>query len=103
LRGVNEARRAALVLSREIPGTGEAALLAPVESCNILSDSVPGGEIRNARARIRQLRNMDLLARDVVGAVAELQRVIATARARVALSLLVAARGRQWRRCRRSL
>ena len=72
---------AALIRSDEMPGLRDAALLSPVDSRNILSDIVPGGEIRNARARIRQLRNKVLLGRDVVGAVAELQRIIAAARA----------------------
>ena len=70
-----------LILTDDIPDPRDTALLSLVDACNILPDIFPGGEIRNAGARIKQLRNMDLLGRDVVGAVAEIERVIVAARA----------------------
>ncbi|MDE0342724.1 MAG: GPP34 family phosphoprotein [Deltaproteobacteria bacterium] len=71
----------ALILSDEIPDPRDVALLSLVDACNILTDIFPGGELKNAGTRIKQLRNMDLLGRDVVGAVAEIERVIVAARA----------------------
>ena len=71
----------ALILSDEIPDPRDVALLSLVDACNILPDIFPGGEFKNAGTRIKQLRNMDLLGRDVVGAVAEIERVIVAARA----------------------
>lgn len=71
----------ALILSDEIPDPRDVALLSLLDACNILPDIFPGGEVKNAGARIKQLRNMDLVGRDVVGAVAEIERVIVAARA----------------------
>ena len=70
-----------LILSDGIPDPRDIALLSLVDACNILPDVFPGGEVKSAGARIKQLRNMDLLGRDVVGAVAEFERVIVAARA----------------------
>ena len=74
-------RMEALLLSDEIPDPRDTALLSLVDACNILPDLFPGDAVKNASARIKQLRNMDLLGRDVVGAVAEIERVIVAARA----------------------
>lgn len=74
-------RLKALLLSDEIPDPRDTALLSLVDACNILPDLFPGDAVKNAGARIKQLRNMDLLGRDVVGAVAEIERVMVAARA----------------------
>lgn len=79
-REVKERIRA-LILSDEIPDPRDVALLSLLDACNILPEIFPGREVKNAGARIKQLRNMDLLGRDVVGAVAEIERVIVAARA----------------------
>lgn len=71
----------ALIFSDEIPDPRDIALLSLVDACNILPDIFPGGEAKGAGVRIKQLRNMDLVGRDVVGAVAEIERVIVEARA----------------------
>ena len=70
-----------LILSDDIPDPRDVALLSLVDSCNILPDIFPGGETQGAGVRIKQLRSMDLVGRDVVAAVAEIERVIVTARA----------------------
>lgn len=70
-----------LILTDDIPDPRDTALLSLVDACNILPDIFPGGEIRKAGARIKHLRNMDLIGRDVVGAVAEIERVIVEMRA----------------------
>ena len=79
-REVKERIRA-LILSDEIPDPRDVALLSLLDACNILPHIFPGGEVKKAGARIKQLRNMDLVGRDVVGAVAEIERVIVAARA----------------------
>ena len=79
-RGIEE-RMKALILSDEIPDPRDVALLSLLDACNILPDIFPGGEVKNSGARIKQLRNMDLVGRDVVGVVAEIERVIVAARA----------------------
>ena len=62
-RGVQEIKKRmkALILSDEIPDPRDVALLSLVDACNILPDVFPGGEIKNASARIKQLRNMDMV------------------------------------------
>ena len=80
VREVKE-RIKALILSDDIPDPRDVALLSLVDACNILPDVFPGGEVKSAGARIKQLRNMDLLGRDVVSAIAEIERVIVAARA----------------------
>ena len=72
----------ALILSDEIPDPRDIALLSLVDACNILPDIFPGDVIESAQARIKQLRNMDLPGRDVVGAVAEIERIIVASHAR---------------------
>ena len=73
----------AIILSDDIPDPRDTALLSLVDACNILPDVFPDGEIKNAGGRIKQLRNMDLLGRDIVGAVAEIERVIVASGAQV--------------------
>ena len=73
-----------LVLSDDIPDPRDTALLCLVDACNILPDIFPGDELQGAGVRIKQLREMDSLGRDVVTAIAEIERVIVAARAHVA-------------------
>ena len=70
-----------LVLSDEIRDPRDTALLCLVDACNILPDIFPGDELLGAGERIKQLREMDSLGRDVVAAVTEIERVIVAARA----------------------
>ena len=70
-----------LILSDDIPDPRNTALLSLLDACGILPDIYPGGEFKNAGARIRQLRNMDLVGRDVFNAVADIERAIVTTRA----------------------
>ena len=80
VREVKE-RMKALVLSDEIPDPREVALLSLVDAANILPDVFPDGEIQGAGVRIKQLRKLDMLGRDVAAAVAEFERAIVHARA----------------------
>ncbi len=72
----------ALVLSDEMPDPRDIALLSLADACNILPDIFPGDVIESGQARIKQLRSMDLPGRDVVGAVAEIERIIVASHAR---------------------
>lgn len=71
----------AFILSDDIPDPRDVALISLVDACNILADIFSRGEVKNAGARIKQLRNMDLVGRDVVRTVADIERVIVVARA----------------------
>ena len=50
-------------------------------SCGILPEIYPDIEFKSVGARIKQLRNMDLVGRDVFNAVTDIERAIVTARA----------------------
>ncbi len=70
-----------LILSDDIPDPRDIALLSLLDSCGILPDIYSGGEFKSTGVRIRQLRNMDLVGRDVFNDVADIERAIVTARA----------------------
>ena len=70
-----------LIRSDDIPDPRAAALLSLLDACGILLDIYPGGESKSAGVRIKQLRNMDLVGRDVFNTVADIERAIVTARA----------------------
>ena len=74
-------RMKALILTDEIPDPRDIALLSLVDACNILPHIFTGGEAKGAGVRIKQLRSLDLVGRDAVGAVAEIERAIVAARA----------------------
>ena len=58
----------------DIPHPRDVALLALADACQILPDLFPGRKIE--RARIEQLRRMDLIGREVAGTIADIQRTI---------------------------
>lgn len=64
-------------LSDDIPHPRDVALVALAEACQILPDLFPGRKIE--RARIEQLRRMDLIGREVAGTIADIQRTIVRA------------------------
>lgn len=70
-----------LILSDDIPDPRDIALLSLLDSCGILPEIYPDVEFKSAGARIKQLRNMDLVGRDVFNAVTDIERAIVTARA----------------------
>jgi len=73
------------VLSDEIPTPRDLALLSLVDACDILPDLFPDRELKEERAKIAQLRKMDLIGREVAGTIAEIQRdIIQAARAEAA-------------------
>lgn len=71
--------------SDNIPDPRDIALIALLDACDLLPDLFPAQEIKQCRARIEQLRLMDLIGRELAGAIADIERtIIAALRARSA-------------------
>lgn len=71
--------------SDDIPDPRDIALIALLDACDLLPDLFPAQEIEQCRARIEQLRLMDLIGRELAGAIADIERtIIAALRARSA-------------------
>ena len=85
--GAERAIRARIedVLADDIPDPRDVALIGLVDACQILPELFPEDEIRKAAPRIRLLRRMDLIGREVAGTIAEIQRtLVQAAKARAA-------------------
>lgn len=65
--------------SGDIPDPRDVALIALLDACDILPDLLPVREIERCRPRIEQLRRMDLIGREVAGAIADIERMLALA------------------------
>ena len=63
----------------DIPDPRDVALICLVDSCNILPTIFSKREIDRAERRIEQLRKMDLIGREMAGAIADIERAIAIA------------------------
>ena len=74
-------RIADVLFSDEIPDPKDVALICLVDSCNILQTIFSKREIGRAGPRIEQLRKMDLIGREMAGAIADIERAIAIAAA----------------------
>ena len=73
------------VLSDHIPHPRDVALISLVDACEILPDLFPDRDVAAFGPRLRLLRMMDLIGREVAGTIAEIQRtVVREARARAA-------------------
>ena len=73
------------VLSDDIPDPRDVALIGLVDACQILPELLTGEEIEKAAPRIRLLRRMDLIGREVAGTIAAIQRtLVQAAKARAA-------------------
>ena len=62
--------------SDDIPDPRDIALISLLDACDILPDIFPGREIEQCRPRIEQLRRMDLIGREVAGAITDVERTI---------------------------
>ena len=83
-QGISRRIRAVLH-SDGIPDPRDIALIALLDACDLLADVFPAAEIEQCRARIEQLRLMDLIGRELAGAIADIERtIIAALRARSA-------------------
>ena len=70
-----------VLFSDEIPDPRDVALICLVDSCNILRTIYSKREIDRVEPRIEQLRKMDLIGREMAGAIADIGRAIAIAAA----------------------
>ena len=92
-------RIADVLHSDDVPDPRDAALVSLLDACDVLPDVFPGREVERCRPRIEQLRKMDLIGREVAGAITDTERTIALAirsrwaRARRVLLHLCAAGG----------
>ncbi len=74
-------RIADVLFSEEIPDPRDVALICLVDSCNILQTIFSKREIDRVEPRIEQIRKMDLIGREMAGAIADIERAIAIAAA----------------------
>lgn len=65
-----------VVLSDDIPDPRDVVRIALADACSIFPEVLSEREIRQATPRIRQLRIMDLIGREVAGATAAIQRTL---------------------------
>ena len=61
-----------LLHSDDIPDPRDVALICLVDACDMLGGIFPDGEIEQCRPRIDQLRKMDLIGRELAGAIADI-------------------------------
>ena len=74
-----------VVLADDIPDPRDVARVSLVDACGVFSEILSEREFKQATPRIRQLRIMDLIGREVAGAIAAIQRTMLMAvRARLA-------------------
>lgn len=71
-----------VLLSDEIPAARDVALICLVDACGILRYILADREVESVGPRVEQLRKMDLIGREVAGAIADIEHFIAIAAAR---------------------
>ena len=62
-----------VLLSDDIPDPREVALIGLVDACDLLGDIFPERNIDRLRPRIEQLRKMDLIGRELAGAISDIE------------------------------
>ncbi len=72
-------RIAGVLLSDDIPDPRDAALICLADACGVLPAIFSVQEIEKARPRIEQLRKLDLIGREMSGAIEEIERSIIVA------------------------
>ncbi len=68
-----------VLLSEEVPDPRDVAIIGLAEACDILREVFAGRELNRIRPRIEQVRKLDLLGREVSGAILEIERSISMA------------------------
>ena len=73
-----------VLLSDDIPDPRDVALIGLVDACDLLGDVFPDQTIDRLRPRVEQLRKMDLIGRELAGAISDIEHnvKIALSRAR---------------------
>lgn len=74
--GASRRRIARLLSSDDFPDPRDIALVSLLDACDVLPDIFPGRQVDDWRPRIAQLRKMELIGREVAGAIAAIQRSI---------------------------
>ena len=69
-------RIAGVLLSDDFPDPRDVAMICLVDACNLLPDIFSNREIDKVGPRPEQLRKMDLIGREIGGAIAEIERSI---------------------------
>ncbi len=74
-------RIADVLLSDDTPDPRDVAMICLVDACNLLPDIFSARELERAGPRIKQLRKMDLIGREVGSVIAEIERSVIMAMA----------------------
>ena len=62
-----------VLLSDDIPDPRDVALIGLVDACDLLGDIFPDRNIDQLRPRVEQLRKMDLIGRELAGAISDIE------------------------------
>ncbi|MDE0050930.1 MAG: GPP34 family phosphoprotein [Rhodospirillales bacterium] len=65
-----------VLFSDDIPHPRDVALIGLVDACDILNDIFPDRDMEQCRPRIDQLRNMDLIGRELASAIADIEQTV---------------------------
>ena len=65
--------------SDDIPDPRDVALIGLVDVCDLLGDIFPDRNIDQLRPRVEQLRKMDLIGRELAGAIADIEHTVTMA------------------------
>ena len=63
-----------VLLSDDIPDPRDVALIGLVDACDLLGDIFPDRHTDQLRPRVEQLRKMDLIGRELAGAISDIER-----------------------------
>ena len=74
--GESRQRLTRVLSSDDFPDPRDIALISLLDACDILPEVLPGRDVDDWRPRIAQLRKMELIGREVAGAIAAIQRSI---------------------------
>ena len=62
-----------VLLSDDIPDPRDVALIGLVDACDLLGDIFPDRNIDQLRPRVEQLRKLDLIGRELAGAISDIE------------------------------
>ena len=72
-------RLSAILRADDVPDPWDAALVALLDACDLLASVLPAEEVERAAERLAQLRRLDLIGREVAGAIADIERTVVLA------------------------
>ena len=68
-----------VLFSEDIPDPRDVALIGLVDACDILDEIFPSKDMEQCRPRIDQLRQMDLIGRELANAISDIEHTVAMA------------------------